>query len=225
MRLKRNDLIKEFEEIVTQEIINHNKQIEQSYQSICQIRKEIEESKKYNSERLLNFQVVSNESIFKLFKALEDQKDHLKKNHQRFKDSSYELKKKIQGIEEKVFSLSLIDFDEKIKFSESQTKNVYEKRINSLEQKFKELFEKYSSFTRMIQNHFQAYENSFYERCNLHEKKLEVYKEKIECLETEIIGLKKLHTNSKREIFINQKQLENIYTLLEEHGIKNRGRK
>lgn len=43
--LKRNDLVKQFELVVKQEIINHNQQIEQSNSSINELRKQIESIK------------------------------------------------------------------------------------------------------------------------------------------------------------------------------------
>ena len=222
--LKKKDLAKQFELVVKQEIINHNRAINGYHQSIQQLRQDIQETdkdlsnhasyvdNKFVDERLhYDKKIQSNTELYKVLKTslnhLRDKVDHFIEN----------TLSRLEIIEKR-------DLEKVVDRTLKVMNSIHNEKLNELEKKIESLNSKIdlksSSFSNHLSNHTKELSSTStflnYQVKDL-EKLLSEIQVDVRCTNERI-------DCESRDILVSKKHIENLYTLLERHGIKNRGR-
>jgi len=214
--LKRNDLAKQFELVVQQEIINHNQQILASNLSINEMKKFIEDSIK--KQDFINIQFSSslsgiNRVVFEFSEVMID----LRKKIASISNEKNDYKITVKGILETCVenhSLLLSKFEN----SEKLIGNLY-KLVNDLSNSVVGLS---LTFSQEMQDEVrklrQEIDKSKKEILSQPSEAKDVKKEldkKFEISQVDIQGLKKEIDLLKKSAFIREKHIEHLFTQIE----------
>ena len=214
--LKKNDLVKQFELVVKQEIIEHNNSILANNLAMNSIKME----------------------MANLSKEIKDNFNLLKAGISQNKSSTLELFELIESC-----SKNTADLSSYMKIKLAKTEDDIRKDINQLAKEFvnEESFskykdickEKFDSFSKTIEdslsfflNKIKGLEERFNQSFELYQKEvskvpitLEKFNQdlmyKIEEQRVEKLGVAKEIKVLKKAVFINEKKIENLYTLIE----------
>ncbi len=214
--MKRSDLIKRFDEIVKQEIINHNRQISDTNQSIQNIRQSIADLSKTtaSSLALLNSQLVSlDSSVRDMEKRAENKVYEVRKVandslclSEKVASHQNHLDEKIQGVAQKREK----DNEENIHISKfinnisSDVKRLDMKigqEISYMQGRVNFAVEEIKRKSEEIPSYFCKFENDVGDA-------LDTQRVDINCLKQDLEILKK-------SVHYIEKKIENLYTLIE----------
>jgi len=213
--ISRNDLSKKFDLIVKQEIINHNKQIEATNLSLVDIKSSI----KIIAEKLSLFALKTDSSIKNLEDKVEFLFDHIS-NH---KSSIKEVKKKSED------DILKLDFDVSRRMDYIEyyyvEKQDAEESISSVKEEIKNLRSDLtenkdliiSSIHKIIQDNDKCFSEFKEDIINKPSEFISIKKEledKINSFKVDSEGLLKSIKVFSKEVFVMEKKIEHIYSLI-----------
>lgn len=214
--LKKNDLVKQFELVVKQEIIEHNKFIEANNQAMQSIRIHIAvlEEKITETLNFLKAEIADNkDSMLELFNLIEEcgsktlnasaeMKIKLAKSEDDLKRDITELAKEFTSKSSfsKYREICTDKFDLLSKTIED-TSTIFSMQHKIISNKFSEEFKKYNEKVTEVPITLKKFQKELI-------KKIEEQKIEKDGVSKEIEVLKKT-------VFVNEKKIENLYTLIE----------
>lgn len=213
--LRKKDLAKQFELVVKQEIQNHNASILANNQRLNTIEESILETQKTLKEQIAAIKsAMVNEAVYK-----ERKEDISKSYKQKLENEVYnlrdlflefgdDLKKQIKTISENTIeSLSV----EELK----QIFNRYDKKFLESEEIVKQLTASYDKREQQRQDKVVKWKDSILEVINEYVDQIKTVIQKVSELQVDITGFKKMLKSSDRNIYLSEKKIENLYTLIE----------
>lgn len=215
MRLQRKDLVNQFEEIVKQEIVNHNKQILASNLAFNELSKKVD----FISHK-------SAESIARLEGFLDKLNTRLSDLEKDFDKLEFALNNKIAFLAEKNEALNF-DLERSIDYVEEnytdedtflssvealqETINVLEKCIDK--QKFF-IHSEFNQIKKDLERGYQEFQKQILEKPSEIPALQSELEKKIACASTDTQGVLKELNVVKKEVFIAVKKIEDIYKIL-----------
>lgn len=214
--LKKKDLVKQFELVVQQEIIEHNKAVSASNLSINKQREELQkqiDKLQENHKLLLNeYQLVSRQfnhvnnlstdMLNRIYKSESNQFKLNERNHKEIEiiDKSVETVKQNQSNLKSLYNCLSDQIDKTKKAIEELSKlHIYE--INRLNIKFEKELRKQKEDLLSLPSEAQEVKKEFMEELSVHK--------------IDNAGLLREIKVLKKTVFVNEKKIENLETLIE----------
>ena len=213
---KKNDLIKRFEETTKQEIINHNRAIEESNASINLLRDQVQEVFAKISENL-GYQNICNQNTSQSLVSV-----------------TLMLEKKHKEVVSKINDFIAINEKNAEKFDKkaSQIENFLSKeqkasdKVSDFERKISKINEEISQFKQSILHELDRFKELESDKFSVLCEEISLkptqisqfnryFSEKVDICSTNIDGLKKDMDIVKKDVGYMKKQIEHIYTLIE----------
>lgn len=216
MRLKKSDLVKEFEDLVKQEIVNHNKAILDSNISINAIREKVDLSSKENKKSIADcysFLTNINENLLKFRKELER---FSQKVSSKFTDQEHVNERNARNIQELQNALEALG-----------------SKYQSHEQSLRNCSSEFSNIQNSLKNIKQSQENDYEAHCRNLSKGLDKLRNDIFDRPSEALQVKKEIEKRlaekdvdvqgflrelqiiKKSDFIQEKKLEALFSIVE----------
>ena len=218
--LKKNDLVKQFELVVKQEIINHNEAVLNSNQSINKMKQELESFK----TKLNKYEYIQTENKSKTSQTINDEcalADRIcRERYHILDDRINKLSNSISNIEAEVLKISKSYINEsefncaldiyergieRITTAFHATQKNCDFKLQQLEKSYKDQFEKYKKEIEATPTVMEVFKKEI-------SKKLEDQKNDNE-------GILKEVRLYKKQIFIQEKEIEHLLTRCNRRGV------
>jgi len=214
--LKRNDLAKQFELVVQQEIINHNDQLLNTNLSLNELRKSLADQKKEleDYKAFCKSEDIKRSSHFDRLSSIveNNRSDAMSKMNDILQVLSF-VNKRLDD------SLCLIkNLDSVLVHEKEKIMEIVKFHYNCFEVISKELKELKSSIAKVLAESVENFNKYKAEMAAKPSEAEKVKKELLEIIATQkidFVGLMKEIQAYKKEAFIKEKKLENIYTHIE----------
>jgi predicted nucleic acid-binding Zn-ribbon protein len=218
--IKRQDLVKQFELIVKQEIINHNNSILQTNRSVNLLTEKIESSNKFLDDRINRF----DSKIGYIETQIKDIFSGHKKFVKEINSTINDLNTSLQSLyvsNKMICSSSDNKFLDKISFNNYKNKQILlqeniKKEISSIEQQIswlnKHFHDQLENSIRKIVELIKQKPAEIEKLSNEISNKIESFRVDNKSLIEEIVALKKKN-------FIQDKKIENLYNTFNKKGI------
>ena len=222
--LKRKDLAKQFELVVQQEIKNHNAAVNQSNQSINEIRNSLEElSKKIKAESSLFNSYLVNQGI-QLSKEIREQNNQYDQVLSQQRSLKKEFKLQIDELIERLICLENYSLENSMKQMQKIFESEALEKINQQNQEYKSDQFQLKKFKENIEKHLKKWSQEINIISHDIYSELKGVYRRLDEMQKDIKGTQEVYKKLDRRVMVTEKKLENIYVLLDEHGIKNKGR-
>jgi hypothetical protein len=214
--LNKNDLVKQFELVVKQEIINHNNQILMTNQSLNEMREFQQEQEKKQSQMNGKF----SEGLSKIA-------NNCHENEKEIKNLYYKIDNKFNDFFLLISKLTIVvDSYNQMHIELKTLVDDLDKKVNDLELKIYRLDKIFSKFVSSLAEYetkllHKTDEKVFKLKEEINSKPSEALFEKDELLKiiniyrVDSIGIKEWIKKVHQCNFINEKKIENIYTLID----------
>jgi hypothetical protein len=216
MIIQRKDLVKQFELVVKQEIINHNEQIAQSNRTINELKKDVENIK---SEKAADLALMKGyiKSVENSLKHLEREFDEtVEKINSNNNDKSQALLKEMKLIKESLDNIQ----------KSYLPRDIFKENFDELHRKYFELNHMFGVFNHGVDAQIKQSFCKFSEQLLCHKKEIalepEAIKElryelnkRINCICVDITGVREELGIQKKKQFILEKEKERLNIHLE----------
>jgi hypothetical protein len=213
--LRRKDLLREFEEVSKQEIINHNSAILQTNMAIQELTQ-----KDYDIEqKIISRDAAVNSHLVSLTMSIESLKGAFEVKLQNISKS---IEEKEKSIDNKLKFLSLSLEEEKKKVVKKEDLEEFRQNLGivlrGIEQRFLEERNAISRDLKPILDRFNDLVNSIKQEVVSYRVEIEKARKdmisKIDIAKVDADGIMKEISVWKKTSFIHEKQIENLYTLI-----------
>ena len=214
--LKRNDISKQFELVVQQEIINHNDQMLATNLSLNELRKSLDVQKREfdHYKALCNSENLKRKSNFdRLSSLVENNKSDAMSKMNDILQAFDAANKRLDDFHDLIHN-----FDKTLEHEKEKIIEIIEFHDACFDVISKELKELKSSIAKISSDSFENFNKYKVEMAAKPSEAEKVKKELLEIINTQKIdfsGLMEEIQAYKKDAFIKEKKLENIYTLIE----------